>query len=93
MRVPDWRFEIRRPHPFKEAARSGPGQPQGGDAGAGIGPGRQVPGHGEGLRRQGREAHLVAPTLEDAPLGTVDPAGVVREDRFQVRGDTLVGGA
>ena len=49
-------------------------------------------GHGEGLRREGREADLVAPASEDAPLGTVDAAGVVDEDGLQGIGHALVGG-
>ena len=39
------------------------GQAQGGHAGAGAGAGSQVAGDGEGIGRQGREAHLVAWTL------------------------------
>ena len=46
-----------------------------------------------GFRRQGTQVHLVAPAGEDAPLGAVDPAGVVGEDRLQGVGHTLVGGA
>ena len=71
----------------------GGGQAQGGDAGAGTGPHRQVAGHGEGLRRQGRKSHPVAPAGEDTPLGAVDAAGVVGEDGFQRVSHALVGGA
>ena len=58
-----------------------------------FGAGGQVAGHGEGLGRQGPEAHLVAPAGEDAPLGPVDPAGVAGEDRLQGVGHAPVGGA
>ena len=68
-------------------------QAQGGDADAGTGAGGQVTGHGEGLRRQGAEAHRVAPAGEYAPLGAVDAAGVVGEDGLQGVGHALVGGA
>ena len=57
----------------------GCGQAQGGDAGAGG----QVAGYGEGLRRQGPQAHLAAPFVEKLPLGTVDAPGVVGEDGLQ----------
>ena len=71
----------------------GRGKPQRRDAGAGTGAGGQVSGHGEGLRRQGREADLVAPAGEDSPLGLVDAPGVVGEDGLHGLGDAPVGGA
>ena len=54
---------------------------------------RQVVGVGEGLRRQGWEAHRVAPFVEQPPLGAVDAAGVFGEDGRKGGGDALVGGA
>ena len=70
----------------------GRGQAQGGDAGASIGSGSQIAGDGEGFRRQGCEAHLVAPVVEQTPLGAVDAPGVVGEDRLQGVGHALVSG-
>ena len=69
------------------------GQAHGGNVGADIGASGQVTGHGEGLGGQGREAHLVAPAGEVAPLGPVDAAGVACEDGLQGVGHALVGGA
>ena len=56
------------------------------------GPGGHVAGHSEGLGGQGREAYLVAPAGEDAPLGSVDPVGVVGEDGLQRGSHALIGG-
>ena len=58
------------------------------DAGAITGAGGQVAGHGEGLRRQGGEAHVTTPVVEQTPLGAIDAASVIREGG----GDALVGG-
>jgi len=87
-RVPAGGLQLRPLVGFRDGRR---GQPDGGDAGAGAGPGGQVAGHGEGLRRQSNEPDLVAPAGEDAPLGPVDAAGVVGEDRLQGVGHALVG--
>ena len=89
-RVPAGRFQLR---PLVGLGDGRCGEPHGGDAGAGAGAGGQVAGHGEGLGRQRREAHLVAPAGEDAPLGPVDAPRVVGEDGFQGVGHALVGGA
>ena len=79
--------------PFVYLGDGGGGQAQGGDGGAIAGAHCQVAGDGEGLRRQGWEAHRVAPVFKDAPLGGVDAPGVVGEDRLQGVGHALVGGA
>ena len=79
--------------PFMRLGYGGGGQAHGGDTGAGAGAGGQVAGHGEGLRRQGAEAHLVAPAVEKLPLGLIDALGVVGEDGLQGFGHALVGGA
>ena len=78
--------------PFMRLGYGGGGQAHGGNAGAITGAGGQVTGHGEGIRRQVAEAHLVASAFEDTPLGAVDPAGVVREDGLQCIGHGFVGG-
>ena len=52
----------------------------------------QVARHGEGLRRQGTQVHLVAPAFEDTPLGAVDPAGVVGEEGREGVGHGFLGG-
>ena len=88
-RVPAGRFQFRPLVGFGDRAG---GQTQGGDGGAVISPGGQVAGHGEGLGRQGPQAHLVAPAGEAAPLGVVGPAGVVGEDGLQGLGHAPVGG-
>ena len=69
------------------------GEPHSGDAGAGVGAGGQVAGHGEGFRRQGAQVHVAAPAFKEPPLGAVDAPGVVGEDRLQGVGHALVGGA
>ena len=69
------------------------GQAHSGDAGAGAGPHRQVAGHGEGIRRQGAEAYVAAPVVEQTPLGAVEAPGVVGEDGLQGVGHAPVGGA
>ena len=61
--------------------------------GGGSGAHCQVAGHGEGLGRQGREPHLVAPAGEDAPLGAVGAMGVACEDGLQGIGHAPVGSA
>ena len=71
----------------------GGGKAQGGDAGAGARAVGQVTGDGEGFRRQGREAYLVAPVGEQFPLCAIDAPGVVGEDGLQGGGDALIGGA
>ena len=88
-RVPAGRFQLGPLMAFRDRAG---GQAHGGNAGAGASAGGQVTGHGEGLGGQGAEAHLVAPAGEDAPLGSVDPLGVVGEDRLQRRSHALIGG-
>ena len=45
--------------------------------------GRQVAGHGAGLGRQGCEADLGAPPVEEPPLGPVDATGVLGDHRLQ----------
>ena len=79
--------------PFVYLGDGGGGQAQGGDGGAIAGPHCQVAGDGEGLRRQGWEAHRVAPFVEQPPLCAVDPAGVFGEDGLQGGGNALVGDA
>ena len=88
-RVPAGRILLR---PLVGLGDGGRGQAQGGDAGAGSGAGGQVAGHGEGLGRQGREAHLVAPAGEQFPLCAIDAPGVVGQDRLQGVGHALVSG-
>ena len=57
------------------------------------GPDGQVAGYGEGLRRQGPQAHLAAPFVEKLPLGAVDAPGCCRRGRTPGRRHPLVGGA
>ena len=58
-------------------------QAHGGNAGAITGADGQVAGNSEGFGRQGVQAHLAAPFVEETPLGTVDAPGVVGEDGLQ----------
>ena len=85
-RSPAGRFQFR---PLVGFGDSGGGQAHGGDAGAGG----RVAGYGEGLSGERLQANLVAPAFKDAPLGLIDAAGVVGEDRLQGFGHALVGGA
>ena len=65
----------------------GGGQAQGGDAGAGTGPHRQVTGRRQWIGRQGSEVQVATPAGEESPLGGVDAPSVVGEDGLQGGGD------